>query len=355
MDFNFKTDPIWRNKSVLGLDIGTRYVKVVQLAKHGKLTSLVGYGMAEVPDNLIIEGIVSDPERLTEIIKKLIKEQVWGKITATRVNASLPESKIFTRNLVMPHMNEKELAEAVTWEASQSIPMALTDLYLDWMVIGPNKADPKNDDVIFAAAPKAIVNSYMQLFSLLGLESMGIETSMLAITRAIVPTKEKDDVILAVDLGGQSTNMAIFDHIMRVTGSVLVGGDNITKRIAAKVGVSGSEAEKIKLGKPGKHDAEVLEATDEEFGEITKEMRRIIQYYNEKVDKTREVKKILLCGGNAVIPHLAEYFTEKLILPVEIGNPWANISIYPIKPVPKEQVTAYTNAIGLALVGLEND
>jgi hypothetical protein len=113
LESNFKIDPIWKHKDVLGLDLGTRFLKVVQLEKKGKLTKLVGYGKTKVPENYIIEGIVSEPEKLAETVKDLISNKVWGKITAKRVNLSLPESKIYTRLLTLPHMKEKDLAERV--------------------------------------------------------------------------------------------------------------------------------------------------------------------------------------------------------------------------------------------------
>jgi type IV pilus assembly protein PilM len=349
-------DPIWKVKDVVGIDVGTRAIKIVQLKKKGKLTKLVGYGKIDVPENFIIEGIIAEPEKLGEMIKKLFAgENLWGKITATRVNASLPESKIFTRTLTMPHMTEKERSDAIFWEASQSIPMALSDLNLDWQVIGPNLSDPKSDEIIFAAAPKSIVNSYLQLFDQLGLEVMGLETSLSAITRAMVPFKEKKETILVMDMGSDTTNMAIFDQIIRVTGSTTVGGDHVTSKIAEALGVTKEEAEKLKVGKEVEKQTKIREAIDVELTEITKEADRIIRYYNEKINKENSVTKILLSGGGANLTGITEMLTEKLGIAAIVGNPWSNISVYPIKPLPKNEAIAYTNAVGLALVGIVNE
>lgn len=355
MEFDFNFDPVWKHKDVLGLDIGSKFIKVVQLRKKKNLVKLVGYGKIEVPENYIIEGIVSEPEKLAEVIKDLIKNKVWGEITATRVNTSLPESKIFTRVLTLPKMNEKEIEEAVTWEASQSVPMAITDLYLDWKIIGPSEIDPKNVEVIFAAAPKAIVNSYLQLFKTLGFEPFSIETSLSAIIRAMIPTKHTKETLMVIDLGGNSTNLAIFDHVIRVTGSILVGGDDVTQKVAIAAGVDEAEAQKLKKSKNEEQIVKIREAVDSELTEITKEADRIINYYSEKVKKDKPISKVFVCGGEANIPHLTDFVSEKLGVPAEIGNPWVNISIYPIKPVPKSEAPSYTNAVGLALVGLEND
>jgi type IV pilus assembly protein PilM len=355
LDLDFKVDPIWKSKEVLGIDVGTKSIKVVQLKKKGKLTKLVGYGKIEVPENFIIEGIIAEPEKLAELLKDLFKTKVWGKITAIRVNASLPESKIFTRAISLPHMSEKERGDAIVWEASQSIPMALSDLNLDWQVVGPSITDPKSDEIIYAAAPKSIVNSYLQLFELLGLEIFGMETSLTAIARAMIPLNTKNETILVIDLGSETTNMAVVDQILRVTGSTPYGGEHITDRIATALGVTKGEAEKIKVSKAVENQKKIREAIDLELTEITKEADRIVRYYNEKISKDNAITKILVSGGGANLPGVTEILTEKLGIPAAIGNPWANISVYPIKPLPKNEAVAYTNAVGLSLVGVMDE
>jgi len=355
MEFSFKTSSIWKPRDVVGLDIGTNSIKVVQLRKKGKLTNLVGYGQVDLPDNYIIEGIISETEKTAKLLKEILNKPPWGKITATRVNMSLSESKVFTRILTLPHTDEKSRNDAVIWEANQIVPMAVSDLYIDWQLIGPNNEDPKTDDIIFAAAPKSIVNSYIQLIGLAGLEVMGIEINLSAVARAVVSNKDMNETVLIVDLGRKSTSAAIFDKYIRVTGSILTGGDNLTQKIANVLKIDKTEAENLKLKKDDKEAIKVREAIDTELTEITREIDRMIKYYYEKINKENTVTKILLCGGTASLPGLAEYFTEKLDIPAIVGNPWSNISVYPIKPVPKDEAPLYTNAIGLALVGLEDE
>lgn len=354
METGPKIDPIWEKKDVVGIDIGSGSLKAVQLKKKGLLTKLIGYGQVSIPENYIIEGIVAEPEKLAELTKKYFENGIWGKITATRVCSSLPESKIFTRSITLPRMNDKALAEAVGWEASQTIPMAMTDLYLDWQVIGPSTDDPRSDEIIYAAAPKAIVNSYLQFFNLMGYEVEGIETSLTAIIRSAVPRKTSKEPVLIIDIGGETTNLAIFDNAIRLTGSTLIGGEHITNRIAEALKVDQKEAEKIKKQK-GVDKEKVRQAVDVEVTEITKEATKIINFYQEKNKKESPISKVILCGGSSSLDALTEIFKEKLGIPTEIGNPWANISIYPLKSVPKEDAPAYTNAVGLALLGAMDD
>jgi type IV pilus assembly protein PilM len=354
METQQKINPIWQKKDVVGVDIGSGSMKFVQLEKKGKLTKLVGYGKVEIPENFIIEGIIAEPEKLAETTKKYLEEGVWGKVTATRVCTSLPESKIFTRTITLPHLQDKALEEAINWEISQTIPMAMTDLYVDWKVIGPSEDDPKNDEIIYAAAPKAIVDAYIQFFSVLGWEIEGIETSLTAIVRSVVTKKKNKEAVLVIDIGSQATNLAIYDRLIRLTGSTLIGGDHITTRIADALKVDLKEAEKIKKQKTA-DQASIREAIDVEVNEITKEATKMINYYHEKNKKSAPISRIILCGGGASLSTLTDIFSEKLGIPAEIGNPWANISIYPLKSVPKEEAPTYTNAVGLALLGVIND
>lgn len=353
MDFNFKTNAIWKHKDVLGLDIGTHSIKAVQLKKKRKLIKLAGYGEMNVPENYIIEGIISEPEKLAKEIKNFFEKETWGKITAPRVNMSLTESQVFTKVMTVPHATGKGREEAIMWEGTQSVPMAMSDLYVDYVYIGQNKNDPKSDDYLFTAAPKSIINSYLQLINLLGLEIFGIETSLTAITRSMIPMKGADEVLIVVDIGGSTTNLAIFDKYIRVTGSALIGGKNMTAKIATALKMSPAEAEKEKLKPSEKNLKKIKEAVEGDLAEVVREVDRMVRYYAEN-NKDNKVSKILLCGGSVNLPGVVDYFNKKIGITTQIGNPWTNISVYPIKPVPKNEASIYANAIGLALAGVED-
>ncbi len=353
--FDLKVDPIWKHKDVVGIDIGTRSLKCVQLRRMGKKITVVGFGQMAVPENFIIEGIVAESEKLAELTKNFMQKEIKGKITAKRVYASLPESKIFTRTISLPRTGDKKIDEAVSWEASQTIPMAMSDLYLDWQLIGPSHEDPKLDEVLYAAAPKAIVNSYVQLYSLLGLEITGIETSLTAIIRAIGAKGKAKEAALIIDIGGQTTNLAIFDNAIRVTGSTLIGGEQLTYRIAQALGVSEIDAEKIKRQKATSEIAKTKQALEGSVSEIAKEATSMINYYEEKSRQKIKITRVLLCGGSASLPSLSEVLGEKLAIPTEVVNSIENLVFTKNCEIPAEEIPTYINAIGLAMLGVQDD
>lgn len=257
---------------------------------------------------------------------------------------------MFTRILDLPKLNEKDIEEAINYEVEQSIPIAANDLIYDWQTI--NQTEEKST-IVLAAAPKSIVNSYMQLFKILNVEPLALEMSLAAIARSMVSNKEKAEPVLILDIGGQASNLAVFDSNLRVTGSHPIRGLTIRSQLSQSLKISDKEAEKT-LKEGIKEKSKASDIIKESIDKLAAESNNMVQYFTEK-NKGQKVSKMLLCGGLAFVPWLPEYFHEKTKLETKVGNPWVNISIYPIKPVPKEEAPSYASAIGLCLRGFLDD
>ncbi len=344
-------DIIYKKKGVLGLDIGTELIKYVQLEKKGKLTKLIGYGKIEVPKNIIIEGIISEPEKLAEIIRKEISNPPWGKTTAERVVSSLPESKLFTRVIELPSITDKEIGEAISFEIDQSIPIPVTDLYTDWQIIDEDK---KKISVLLAAIPRVIVDSYVHLFNFLKMDPLSLEISLSAIAEALISDRSNKPIMI-LDIGGSTTNMAVYDKRITITGSHPVGYSTISESLSATLGVDKKGAcALIKKGISKNTKDKGSEVIKNEFKKIITEIERMSKYHQER-NENSVVSEILLCGGLGAMNGLSEYLSKSLNINTKAGNPWVNISIYPLKPVPKNESPIYANAIGLCLKGMKNE
>ncbi|MDD3678706.1 MAG: type IV pilus assembly protein PilM [Patescibacteria group bacterium] len=343
-------DLIYKKRDVLGLDIGTSNVKFVQLKEKGTLTKLIGYGHFKVPENIIIEGIVSEPEKLAEIIKKELSDPPWGKITAERVVVALPDSKLFTRTLELPIISEKDIHGAVALEIEQSIPMASTDLYTDWQIV----RETKDKIYIFmAAAPRSIVDSYVQLMNLISMEPIAFDISLSAVSRSVIPKNLANRPHLILDIGGQTTNMAIYDNGIQITGSHPIGAELIKDTLKSALMVNDKEAENI-LGIGIKEGEKSTEIIKKELSVLVTEIERLFKYFKDQREDA-EIAGIILCGGLGAMEGLGDFLSEELKIKVELGNSWSNISIYPLKPVPKKEAAMYAAAIGLALRGLKDE
>ncbi len=231
----------------------------------------------------------------------------------------------------------------------QSVPISVDDLYIDWQIINETK---DKTTVFLAAAPKSIVNSYMQLFTLLNLDPIALEMSLGAIARSMVSNKQKIEPVIIFDIGDQSSNIAVFDSNLQVTGSHPIGGGTIRQLLENTLKISDKESYLLTRGgiKGKTKEADIIRA---EVDKLILEIKKIDQYYKEKTNYDKPLS-VLICGGLGFMPGLPEYLKEHGY-ESRVGNPWVNISIYPIKPVPKEEVPGYATAIGLSLRGLEND
>ena len=335
---------------MLGLDIGTGRIKYVQLKQSKNLTKLVGYGNLEMPENIIVEGIISEPEKLAEMINKQLADAPWGKITAQRVVASLPESKLFTRTIEIPSVNDKDIDEAINYEIEQSIPIPATDLYTDWQIVGESK---DNYSVFLAAAPRSIIDSYVQLINLMKLEPLALEVSLSAITRAIIPEKEKGLATVVIDVGARTTNMGIYQENIQIAASAPIGAELIKETLSSTLGVEAKEANKLLLA--GIDDkSKASEIIKIELRKTLEEVDRLVKYYKEK-NESKTVDQILLCGGIGSMPGMADFIEAETGIKSRTGNPWSNISVYPIKSVPKQEASLYSAAIGLCLRGLRDE
>lgn len=355
---NPKIDLVYKKRDVVGVDIGSAFIKVVQLKKNRNLVRLVGYGSLETPKDSYADGEIKDPKKVAEELKKLLSNPKMGRITARRVASSLPETKIFVRIVQLPEMSKKEVDEAVFWEVDQYIPTPTNELYFDWQILskGTDEKGKQIQEIMIAAAPKKLVDSYLEVFKIAGLELYSLETSLSAVSRAMVSSKSKDEIVLIIDIGGNATNIAIFDQNLKVTGSIPLGASSFLESVSANTKTDKEKSQNIILKCEDNDQSAcktVISAIQGNLTSISDEVKKLIKYYTDLKEKEKKnIARILICGGSASIPGLFEDLGKKVGINAEIGNPWTNISVYPLKPIPKREAARYTNAVGLALKGI---
>lgn len=340
----------YQDKPLFGLDIGFRTVKVMQLDKSGSHFEVKGYGAIGFDESTVRDGAVVDFEQLAQSIYQLFAKNIIGEITTRRVAVSVPASRTFSRILTLPILARKDIKEAVRLEAEQYIPVPIDDLYIDYTII--NKG-VKNMDVLAVAVPKRIINSYTQLCRVLGLEPAVMETTTGATNRLFRYTDHHDIPTVLIDYGAVATDISIYNQHLAVTGTVAIGGDDLTKAIAKALSVTFSEAETIKtrygLG-ASKKQSEIVAATKPLLEKIIKEVRRMIRYYEERSEKHTKIEQVVAFGGGAHVPGLSEFLTDSLRLPVRACDPWNPIVFKHIEPPGSAAQSMYITAASLALI-----
>ncbi len=341
---------LYHDKPLFGLDIGYRTVKVMQVQPSGKGHSVTGYGIAPFDETAVQNGMIVNYEKLAASIHELFANGLTGEISTRRAAVSVPASRTYSRILSLPILADKDIADAVRLEAEQYIPVQITDLYLDYMVI--NKG-PKTTDILAVAVPKKLIDSYIQLCNILNLEPTVMETTTGATNRLFRYTDQHKVPTVLIDFGAVATDISIYDKHLAVTGTVPGGGDHITADIASALGVTNQEAEVIKvrygLG-PSKKQSEIVSAIEPLLEKTIKEVKRMVRYYEERSDYRGHIEQIITFGGAANMPGLSDFLIDRLRLPVRACNPWHHIQFKHLDPPSPVELSLYITAASLALI-----
>lgn len=340
----------YQDKPLFGLDVGYSSVKVMQIDLHNKHYVVSGYGVAGFDSSLVDKGVIVDPPALAKVIFELFNKNLVGEITSRRVAVAIPAARTFNRPMSLPQLASKDLSEAVRLEAEQYIPVPIDELYTDYVI---NSKSEQGINLLAVAVPKKVVDSYVSLTQLLGLEPVTMETTLGATSRLFVQAEQSDIPTVLIDFGSISTDITIYDKELIVTGTVPYGGDIFTDLIAKKLNVTKQEAHVIKT-KYGmgvsKKQLQINEALSEVFAQLVKEIKRMIRYYEERATGEVKIGQVVTMGGGANMPGLSDSLTSMLRLPVRMCDPWQNLTFAGLQPPNTTEKSMYVTVAGLALI-----
>lgn len=340
----------YQDKPLFGMDIGYGSVKVMQTGWDHTKQKVQGYGVTSFSSEAIQDGIIADPELLAKAVHEMFENHIIGEITSRRVAIAVPASRTYNRPITLPKLSPKDLAQAVMLEAEQYIPLPIENLYLDYHIT--RKTD-KEIELLAVASPKKMIDSYLTLTRMLGLDVVTIETSIGAGGRLFMQAEQSDIPTVLIDFGSISADITIYDQDLIVTGTVTCGGDIFTELIAGALGVTKQEAQVIKskygLG-VSKKQAEITGALTEELEKLLKEIRRMIRYFEERSGSEDKIGQIVTMGGGANMPGLSEFMTNRLRLPVRMCDPWQNLNFNGLQPPNPIEKSMYVTVAGLALI-----
>lgn len=344
------------SKNFLGVDIGTSAIKIVELSRMGNRKKLENYG--EMQSSFIYEKPFRTFEKSTltitsndvvRAISGILKE---AKIKSTKVYFSIPDFSTFFTTFQLPSMTEEEVPSAVQYEARQYIPLPLSEVTLDWQIIGKKMSNQKSGDfnILLVAVPNEVIQQYQGIASAAKLELLALEAEVFSFSRAVAG----EGVYTLIDLGARSTTINIIDQgILRISHSFDTAGNDFTNLISKSLNMDYNAAEDLKrkdglLTEAGNAKNAILPMVDL----VINEVKKIFQNFYRTDNK--EPQKIVLAGGSALLPGLSGYFSKELGKPTEIANPFANLYCPPIlEQTLKEMGPSYVIAVGAALRGFE--
>jgi type IV pilus assembly protein PilM len=227
--------------------------------------------------------------------------------------------------------------------------MPLEELYLDYEVV---KQTADGTELFVVAVPQLMVDSYLDLAQIMGLETILIEPTLSSSGRLFSIDDTSDEPAFIIDFGSLSSDISIFDKHMLVTGTVQGGGEIFTNTIKKKLGISLEAAGLVKtrygLSKSKRQD-EINNALEPILQQIVTEIHRMLRYYEERYGSERPIGQIITLGGGANMPGLSEYLTQALRLAVRHTDPWQYFNYKGLQPPSLADRPMYATVAGLSM------
>jgi len=344
-----------KKKNLIGLDIGSGAIKLVQLERTGKGYQLQKFGVKALDSELIVDGTIMDAGRVVSIIRELAEEQ---DLKTKDVAFSVSGNAVIVKKIQLSAMSEDELEESIKWEAEQYIPFDINDVNIDFHILGAPETEEASDqmDVLLAAVKKEKLSEYSNIVSEAGLRPVIVDVDAFTLENMYGMNYEINPVerVALVDIGASVMNISIIKGgLFAFMRDISIGGNRYSETIQREFNLDFEQAELAKKGNSSEEiDAETLVNIIDLLNEkISTEILRSFDYFRT-TSANENIDRILVSGGGAKVTGLIPHLSEKLNLPVEMANPFKNIEVPDTLFDPsfvEEMAPLATVGVGLAL------
>ena len=320
-----------KNPPLVGVDISSSSVKMVELADAGKgMQRIERYAIEGLPKDAVVDGNIANLDAAAEAVRRC-----WKKLgTRTKnVALALPTAAVITKKIICPAgLRDEELEAQVEGEANQYIPFALDEVNLDFQVVGPAPSSPEEVEVLIAASRKEKVEDRMAVVEAAGLKAFVVDVESFALQLAFelicnrLPKAGRDQNIAIVDMGQNVMHITVLRNDQAVyQREQAFGGNLLNQQIMKHYGLSAEEAESAKKSGslPATYEAEVLRPF---MDNAAVEIQRAIQFFFTST-QFNSIDQVLLAGGCATLPGLDDLVTTRTKVNTEIANPFAGMQI----------------------------
>jgi len=320
-----------KKKSVVGVDIGSSAVKVVELkagGKGGDEFQLVNIGMEPLPPEAIVDGAIMDSGAVIDACQRVFSSQ---KIKTAEVATSVSGNAVIVKKISLPQMSQEELAESIHWEAEQYIPFDIQDVSLDYEVIEGGSGG--NMDVLLVAVKKDKISDYTSAISQAGKNPAVVDVDVFALQNCYEVNYGIDPgrVVALLNVGASIMNINIIKGGTSIFNrDIAVGGNQYTDAIQKDLNLSFDQAEALKKGERVDGAAPenlhpILQVVSEN---IAMEIQKTFDFFRATSSEDR-IDRIFLSGGTAKIQGLRDLLADRFEAGVEILNPFNNVTYNP--------------------------
>lgn len=358
-------NPFKQSKNqIIGVDIGTSSVKVVELEKEDEKIQLTNYGeySGDVNNTIHSNSLKLLSSQAAKIVKQIIKE---AKIEAKDATMSIPVFSGFSTIISLPPMPEAELSQAVEYEAKKYIPLPISEVQFEWMRLrgtdaeqnaertqnsasvqrGGSESVPRNPTkILVVAVTNELINRYNEIAKLSGLTLKYLELETFSLARSLAPKESSASLI--IDIGSRSTILCVADNGWPIfTRSMDVSGLALSKVLSSSLGIDFQRAEEFKRNEGVHAGRGVLVPL---IDNILQEAKRVIKMYTDK--RGRPVGRVVLSGGSGRMPGLLEYVVKSVGRETVMAHPFNGI-MYPkeLDATLRQIGPSFSVAVGAAL------
>jgi len=352
----------WLNRKhdhLLGIDISTAAIKLLELSKSGARYKVESYSVAPLAQDAVIDNNISNAEMIAETIKVALKQS--GSRTRNACVA-ISGSSVMTKMITMSaQLSEDEMEEQIMVEADQYIPYSLDEVRLDFEVQKENEANPEMVDVLLAASRRENVDERVEVLKMAGLTASIVDVEAFAMENAFallrdqLPNNEDEQTVAVADVGATMTTLNILHEGRAIyTREQGFGGKQLTEEIQRRYGLSYEEAGLAKRhgGLPDNYNSDVLGPFKRA---LVQQVARSLQFFISS-SANRSIDSVVLAGGCSSIAGIDKLVEQELGLPAFVANPFINMALSSkIKPQSlSNDASAMMIACGLALRGFDS-
>ena len=311
-----------KKDNLVGLDIGSRSIKAAQIVDSKRGHTLKHFAMVDIAHGAIEEGTINDPESVAQSIQQLFKS---NNIKENNVAVSIGGYSVIVKKINVQTMAEEQLQETIHFEAEQYIPFDISDVNLDFQILGEDENNSNQMNVFLVAAKKEMVNDYINLVNLAGLNPCIVDVEAFALQNTFESNYDaQDDNIALIDIGASKTSLNILKGSSSVfMRDVSLGCGQINQKIMSLIECTFEEAEQLKYGE----DSDKL--TPEDLKGIVSsvvadwctEIRRALDFFYSTYPED-QIKRIILSGGGANIGEFRQLLATEASAEVESLNPF---------------------------------
>ncbi|HYA90330.1 MAG TPA: type IV pilus assembly protein PilM [Thermodesulfobacteriota bacterium] len=315
-----------KKKDVIGLDIGSSSIKMVELREDRSGYKLQNLAISPLPPEAIVDGALMDSATIIDTIRDVIAA---SKTKSKDVVTSVSGHSVIVKKISLPVMTEAELEESIQWEAERYIPFDINDVNIDFQICGATQENTEVMDVVLVAAKKDMINDYVSVIMESGLNPVIIDLDSFALENMLAINYEIGDgeTVAVANVGANVTNIDIIrNNTSAFTRDIFRGGNQMTEEIQRQLHVDHEEAEKIKVGTKIDLSSQpviqnVLKTATES---LAAEVGNSFEFF-QSTNTYEKISRLYLSGGGSKIKDFDIVLQQQIGIPVEVVNPFKRI------------------------------